>query len=505
MVFVKSRTVRAAGTGSRIIGITSPCQTAAMDFLPIHERTGIPLHELEALYRHITSGCDERIYPNADGLNSYGFNLFDYDGLLHRGSCTCGQLSDDAMLLMAGLCSREPDYGTWVEEQTRTIKSLINYDGQDRFDVFFAPSGSDLAYLPALFCRIMHPDRPVLNLLSCPEELGSGTLAAVRGNYHAAFNQFDEAVPKGENVYGDIPVKVVPLMARGSDGRIVNHRREIRAQMDAHPGHSVIMSLVFGSKSGIEDNLDILEDAARDDILYTVDMCQFRHSRKIIHRILDHNGCVMLTGSKFYQAPPFCGAMLVSKPLMERLERGDPSPFARLDRLFSSWDFPVSLRGASGLTDRRNMGLRLRWSCALREMALFRDIPRHLTELKIDAWNAAVTQWLRVSPAFELMPDMELTNKTIISFRVRRDGRFLGHGELRGLYREIVTAGRIGPGRGRPVYIGQPVAYGEKSFLRLAIGSMCIREFVENDETAFDDDKALIELIASKTAVLEKA
>lgn len=455
----------------------------------------------ELIRKYLTSGCDERVYLNEDGLSSYWLDPFDYKELLHRGSCTCSALHADSARIMDDMLDRNLGdhevYEAALERQTAELKQLINYDKQDRFDVFYAPSGTDLVYLPLYFAHILYPDKPILNLLSCPEELGSGTLFAVRGQYHGQFNQFEEETPKGSYINSSNKVDVVDLQARSRDGRIVNHTEFIRDQVASHPGHSIVMSSVYGSKSGIEDSLDIIDKIDREDVIWSIDMCQFRHSRKIIHRLLDRNGCVMITGSKFYQAPPFCAALLVSKPFMERLKKGQLNLFSELKQLLSAYDFPKSIREQTGLKFRQNVGLRLRWECSIREMEAFRDYPKEEVRAMVTAWNNFITEQLSADEAFELMPDQNITNSTIISFRIKKDGQYLDHLALKGLYKHIVTRGRL---KGFPesrVAIGQPVAYGDRSFLRLAIGSRCIRQFIDRDETEFAIDAAVIELIKS--------
>jgi hypothetical protein len=49
------------------------------------------------------------------------------------------------------------------------------------------------------------------------------------------------------------------------------------------------------------------------------------------------------------------------------------------------------------------------------------------------------------------------------------------------------------------------VVYGDRAFLRLAIGSMNIRKFHQMDEQNFNDDKSLIQIIRDKIKSFEKA
>ena len=456
----------------------------------------------EQLKIYMRSGCDERIYLNDKNETRYGINPLAYADRLNRGSCTCGSFNEDNEEEMLELLRRDLEnpeaYEKLLAEQTAELKSILNYPGEDKFEVFYGPSGTDLVYLPIIFATILHPDRPILNLLSCPEELGSGTLFAVRGEYHADFNQFEEAVPKGQKICPCFNIKVLYLDARDMEGNIINHESYIKEQIDRHANYSIIGSLVYGSKSGIQDNLDMIDHFEREDIIWNVDLCQFRHDLSTIHRILDKQGCVMITGSKFYQAPPFCGALLVNKALMPKLMEGNYEVLPMFKQLLSAYDFPETMREKSGLDYRKNIGLRLRWACFLNERKKFMQIPEENVNRIIERWNNLVSSALAASEEFELMPDQFRTNKTIISFRLKKNGKYFNQSALKQLYQDLVSTNFGDAYKFNRVFIGQPVVYGDKSFLRLAIGSMNIRKFYETEEKDFLDDLSLIQIIRDK-------
>ena len=459
------------------------------------------------LVTYMHSGCDERIYLNGKGETKYGINPLAFEGRINRGSCTCGSFNEDNEAEMEELLSRDledpSEYEKLLEEQTAELKSILNYSGEDKFEIFYAPSGTDLVYFPAIFSSIMHPDRPILNLLSCPEELGSGTLFAVRGEYHADYNQFEEKVPKGQKICPAFDIKVLYLDARDMDGNIINHEAYIKEQIDRHSNYSIIGSLVYGSKSGIQDNLDMIDHFEREDIIWNVDLCQFRHDLSTIHRILDKQGCVMITGSKFYQAPPFCGAMLVNKSFLKQLEGGDYGVVPMFKELLSAYDFPKFMRDKTGLDARQNIGLRLRWACFLNERKKFMTIPEPVVNDIIDRWNTLLSRTMMAHEEFELMPDQFRTNRTIISFRLKKNGNYLNQKDLKKLYSALVSSEYGEAYSFNRIFIGQPVVYGDKSFLRLAIGSMNIRKFHKNKEQDFANDLDIIQIIRDKLASFE--
>jgi len=463
----------------------------------------------EKLKSYMRTGCDERIYLDDKGVTRYGINPLLYEGRINRGSCTCGSFNEENEAEMYSLLSRDleqkENFEKLLSEQTAKLKALLNYPGEDKFEIFYGPSGTDLVYFPIIFASILYPNRPILNILSCPEELGSGTLYAVRGEYYANYNQFEEAVPRGQKVWPGFNIKVLHLDARDIDGNIIDHDAYIREQISRHSNYSIIGSLVYGSKSGIQDNLDMIDTFERKDIIWNVDLCQFRHDLKTIHSILDKQGCVMITGSKFYQAPPFCGALLVHKDLMKELEKGDYSVVPTFKDLLSAYDFPESLREKTGLPYRQNIGLHLRWACFLNERRQFQEIPEGEVNEVIDRWSESVRTELEKHEEFDLMPDQFRTNKTIISFRIRKDGAYLNNEELSKLFKSIVSGSYADKYPFDKVFMGQPVVYGDRAFLRLAIGSMNIRKFHQMNEQEFEDDHSLIQIIRDKIKSFEKA
>jgi hypothetical protein len=77
-------------------------------------------------------------------------------------------------------------------------------------------------------------------------------------------------------------------------------------------------------------------------------------------------------------------------------------------------------------------------------------------------------------------------------------GAYLNEKQLRKLHYITVTKRYKDLSEGKSmVFIGQPVTYfSDKSFLRLAIGSKNIREFVKKNETAFELDKKIVAILS---------
>lgn len=449
----------------------------------------------------LSSGGDERSDLIFDEKHKYHLNPSDYKGLFTRGSCTCSSLNPQtgARLTQFGDYVTEGNISKIRARQAERLKNLFNYEGEDAFDVVFAPSGSDLAYIPILFSEILEPQKKKMVLLTCPEELGSGSQMAFLGKFFGAKNQFGDEVEKGEDINPRYDINLSRFIARSNDGLIINHANDIKKEINDHPELAKIGALVIGSKSGIEDDISLIPKIA-EDVMWVVDLCQFRNSKKLVNMLLNMNCMVMITGSKFYMAPPFCGVMLVPKRLSARLEEADVDPryIKGYDRIFSYHDFPTKFKNLSQyFPKKRNNGLTLRWEIAIDEMERFSELDNITVNSLLDNWNETVNLQISKSKNFELMPHQDRTNSTIISFKVKNgDDGYLEYGELRDFFKFAVTRKYDNFDRFDRIFFGQPVKYGYGAFIRLALGSNNIFNLMKRPEdTRFNNDMILVDLL----------
>ncbi len=466
----------------------------------------VPIDNKDKLLEILVSGCDERIFLRPEtNANKYHLNPLKYQGLFHRGSCTCGTLTPFGFEVATKFLEdfNPKKYQDLIDRQTIELKQLLD-DGQYDFDVFYGPSGSDMMYLPLIFQALLYGNNEIINIVSCPEELGSGSKAAAEGLFYAEWNQFGNRIPLGKEVAENIKSKVFYLAAREETGHISNRSEAIRKIIAEHPNQPIIGNLVFGSKSGIKDDLEII-DEFKEGIMWVVDMCQFRTDPVLIHSMLDKGVMLMVTGSKFYQAPPFCGALLVPKSWSDKFISKDASIIKGYENLFSAYDFPpyfTELR--KHLPKEINLGLRMRWEIAIEEMKAYLSFPSVESNALIRRWNQVVTGRLAQSDYFQLMPNMELTNDSIVSFMVLLEGNALNNQELKKLFDYLVLNEHVGLNGFNRVFLGQPVQYGEKSFIRLAIGSYSIRRQLANKRFMPQNDLKLIEIIEKAVDTLFK-
>ncbi len=449
----------------------------------------------------LSEGADERIFLDDEGLTRYGTPLVNND-VVNRGSCTGNPARAEDVTLLQQLLRENIEVQDWkrlIESNRQTLQGLMNPPEASAFEVFFSPSGTDLVFLPLMFHRLLEPKRPVLNIITCLEELGSGTRLAAQGQFYANYNQFGEWVPKGSRlVEGTVP-KTVFFNARSASGAILDHQQSIRELVRTHAEHFIVINLVYGSKSGIEENLSLIDQVQADNVLFTVDLCQFRHRRSLINTLLAKGALLMITGSKFYQAPPFCGAFLVPEALTSRLRKAqDWSSVKGFGSVFSRYDMPPALQNLAPFPATINQAGALRWAVALAEINRYQSLSKRLVREKIECWSKCMLKEIESRPCFELMPDQNLTNSSIISFRLRYEDRYLDHDELKALYFSIVKDDYASAHDFRRVNIGQPVRYGDRSFLRIAVGAKNIRHFVQQDEQSFTRDRMILSIIEEK-------
>ena len=453
----------------------------------------------------LLSGTDERTTLNDNGLSNYGIDFSD-ESLTNRGSCTCNLITNDHIDYLAdkiGGVSTEQDWINLVAEVENGIKIEISDTTETNYEVFFGPSGTDVVYFPLLFSRELFPEKKILNIITCIEELGSGTINAGQGKYFSATNQFGDATTKGESIIDSNFVKTEYLSARCAEGTIEDPKNQLRELIKSNPDKSIIVSLVVGSKSGIEDNLSWIDELDADNVLWNVDMCQFRHSRELIEKLISKGVSVMITGSKFYQAPPFCGAILIPEKWISKIEHLDElKHFNLFNKVFSKYDIPERLRLKTNLSSKINKGGVCRWLVTIKSIYALRSIGQENIQKVITNWNKFVNEELSKYDEFILMPDQSKTNPTIISFQVKGKNGKLNHQQMRSLFFSMVEDDHADLPTKR-AFIGQPVAYGDKSFLRLAIGANNIVNIHNRGGDTFEIEKRIIAIIQQKLIEFE--
>ena len=459
----------------------------------------------------ITSGGDERIELKDNGLNKYFLDPLNAEGLLTRASCTCSPLGMDVKARVKAafkmITSEEASVEDIRVKQRFRMKALLQNSNTSDFNIFFAPSGSDLCYYPILFSKIIEPNKPIMSLITRPEELGTGSILANTAHYHAEKTQVLDNVEKGGEIGCGIKVDHMLFPARDTDGGIVDHKRKIYEAIETfRETHTILVNLVIGSKSGIEDSITIINDGPKD-VTWVIDLCQMRARPKLFNELLAQNCLLMITGSKFYQSPPFSGALLVPEAYAQEINKHQASKeiVTGFDTIYSKYDIPPSYRELRALfPEVKNIGLTLRWEAAICESENLSKYTEREATYAISNWNRRVVNYLEEKECFELLPDQELTNNSLLSVKVKGKNGYFDAEQLKRLYERLVLNGHEYQTKYERLAIGQPVTYEEHAFVRFALGSTNVRSLIESNHD-MSDDFMLIDVVEKIALEIDQA
>lgn len=450
----------------------------------------------------LTSGGDERsqLDPRTS-VNQYFVNPLRYRHVFDRGTCTTGMLNPRTSEVASAFIARYPSLqpSSVADEQAQRLRATFASRFDDGFEVFFAPSGSDLSYWPLIFQRMLHPSRPIATLHSCWDEIGNGSRFAAQGRFHTNVNQFGDPVLKDTPVSPACRPELWTSNARDDSGAVTICTDEVRLQADKRTDAAVIATVAFGTKTGLKDDVAAVIDSAAPATLWVVDLCQLRLDADFPDWAVERGALLMVTGSKFFQAPPFCGALLVPRELCDRLRQAPADFVADFDRTFSAFDVPVSLPHIRDrLPSRDNPGLRTRWEVALDEIERFHAVDQGAAAQVVSAWSRGVRALIEQTPNLRLAPGSEQAVGSIIAFHVLSGDEPLPMPALRDLYERVVRGFHTGfSGDRTAVSLGQPVGPDAAPFLRVAIGASTVHELLRAGSVDLADDCRLLEIVSA--------
>jgi len=95
------------------------------------------------------------------------------------------------------------------------------------------PSGSDAEYIPLLIAKILNDGKDIVSVVTCNEEVGSGTLDAAGGRFFSDVEPI-EGFTNGDKKMGSPVdglydnVKTIPINAREPMGEVINGMDQIK-------------------------------------------------------------------------------------------------------------------------------------------------------------------------------------------------------------------------------------------------------------------------------------
>ncbi len=441
----------------------------------------------------LASGGDERLLLNGQtGLNRYGCAPWPRQGVVTFGSCTASSLSADAFAaaelarqaLAAAMLRTAPSVALSQAADDIATALLDYYQVADLADAVLAASGTDAALVVTGLLAAERPGETLTSVLMSPSETGSGVPDAVQGRHFATSAAAGCKVGKGQPIEGlplgphlvTVPLRHASGAPRTSDEVAVACESAIHAGVAR--GH-VVLHAIDGSKTGLtapdRATCRRLADTYAGRLDIVVDACQARVEPALVRWYLKQGFPVLVTGSKFFTAPGFCGAVLFPRARLHRIAKhgrlpAGLAPYARLEGGFGS---------------RRCPGLVLRWCAALHEMRAFGrlqagDVKQRL--LTIDGeLTAALSKDERLVSIVSPRPEGPgwSGQLSVFTFAIRSKGTWLDVDALRDLYiglnMDMSSVAKSGQQQraAQLCQIGQPVELGSPSRggLRVAISA----------------------------------
>jgi hypothetical protein len=385
--------------------------------------------------------------------------------------------------------------------------------------------------LPIVIARALQPEtkkgQRILNIVTQLNEVGAGTNIAAGGMYFSTHAPLNGKVPEGVtrlNGFGADWLKEVAVPARERDGNVLNASALAAEIAEKDSGTYPILHGVFGGKTGLRDTVMPGSGNAGCTSLGVIDACQGRFSQEELHSWLEQDSIVLFTGSKFFQAPPFCGALLIPKRIADKLRKAPPpEPMEmygkdgiggfvsdkELPGCFESWKPSLRRHDSAG----NNVGLALRWEAGLAGMEELSKTPDAERVKAVDDWADSVTNFVQANSE---QLDAWCVERSIVSIRLKsEDGRgWLNMSELRDVYRYMSKDVSSAVPAATPeekdalatsCFIGQPVdVSGTHAILRIALGSQSLAKFLKNPTITLGEDKTVVQKLTAIAKNLSK-
>lgn len=487
----------------------------------------------ECVSRHLTEGGDDRLHLTAAGVNKYYCIPRPLDKrVVVRGSCTCSSPTPDgfeaARRLLRKLWSKQASFSQSMAIIRRRLSNVLKISVPH--EIVLHPSGSDAELIPLVYAIERAKElgcNRVVNIVAAAGEVGSGTAAAAGGRHFSPFTPCGNMVTNGELLAGfPNTTTVVELKPRDSEGNCVSNYDEVVDQVirgyessAEHPFY--VVHAVDGSKTGLRmpslNFLSKLQNRLGQRLHIVMDACQMRSEANEINWFMERGASVLVTSSKFYSAPGFCGAVLLPPDCIRVLSQKG-APVGMRDYL-TQYEVPPRLEAFynSLLRKPKNVGLLLRWECGITEMEMF-DAMGDSVRIAMRDWVNGVKKLVcERHPALELI-DMDrgeskgdrtrcggVNSVVSIKFLTKCGTAHLDATTLRRVHRYLtIDASGLLPAHvseqerkacALRCMVGQPVKLGNYGVLRLAVGASMARDIVQPGQMgkALEDDAKILE------------
>ena len=484
----------------------------------------------------MSSGGDSRLAVDPEtGLNKYSCSHRPRPWAVTFGSSTASSLSERGfggaefarcMMMNALLSKQDPDL---VQEGiVRSARAGIGRHYSLPEDaVLLSASGTDCE-LAVLALVAAGTDRPVSSILLAPDETGSGVPLAARGRHFAGDSACSTTVGKGELIEGfPEDTQLFGVNIRNEDGTSrsledINAECRELARREVKAGRHVLLHRLDQSKTGLAapdmETVTELQAELGEHLSVVVDACQARLSPSRVSEWVRDGLLVMITGSKFFTGPPFCGALLLPNVILEKM------PAFLLPKGLKSYgnrdEWPEQA-DRHALNNGHNIGLALRWHAALAEMDALFSLPDSLIRQRLSDFMTEAVKLVEASHTYTLLPVGKPIDDgrwdavpTILSFLVedpKNPDAPLGLEDARKLHRWLNAdlSPWVGEGEpallcvlGQPVPVPHPLVAGHAGALRLCGGARLVSG--EPSHEGLDEKQRLQRECADAKRVLAK-
>lgn len=501
----------------------SSLATSAADLAAQDARNSAKAFGFDDFESWLTTGGDDRSLILKTGANKYHIAPKPIDSThIFRGSCTgnppttrgynaAKKLFEDRLEGVKGVELDAVLRDIFASQRYR-LGTVLNLPRG--CEIILCPSGSDAEYIPIAIAKMLRPDAQIKNGVTQLNEIGAGTAPAAVGEYFSTHAPFIGELNGLKKLDGFDGIEGCIIPARTKEGEVVDAAEKMKdfTNESIANGHYPIVHGVFGGKTGVRDEVmpPSLEGGKKS--LGVVDACQGRFTLKELNQWLEQDSLVLFTTSKFFQAPPFCGAVIV--------------PGTIADQLFHSKNIPEEMLTTNGLgaylTDKElprcmdtwknylrdegknNVGLALRWEAGLVAMEELAGVSDEKRTANIDEWAAAVTQMVND----ESQLDAWCIERSIVSIRMsNNNGGWLNMKECRDLFRlmsvDVSSAVPDATAEEKAAlstiaYTGQPVSVSEShAIVRIALGVESLISYMGDKDATLKEDQMTVKKLAA--------
>ena len=367
-------------------------------------------------------GGDHRlVVDQGTQLNSYGCRPFPRPEAITFSSSTATSISKYAFDLVE---KRRQQFiseaiGSGVQAAVAGLAQEVRVGiarqleiGSNLAEVVITASGTDSFLIAHGLTRLLSGS-PTVTLIVGVDESGSGVRLALQERHFADDTALSYAVQKGQLLSAETSQERqidIPVRDKSGDEipvRVLDSQVRDLAVTNVEAGNYVVVHAMNHSKLGYSGpSRALLIELKRMmglKVCIVIDACQMRLDREEIIEYLEHQMIVIVTGSKFFTGPPFCGAILIPEQIVHDIQVNG----AKFDIGFNSYcaqeDLPQRLRTILRSGSKNfNLGSIFRWVAALAEMERYYAIPPGIRARAVPQFCERVEDILRAVPFIEL-------------------------------------------------------------------------------------------------------